>query len=123
MSLWTHQEGFPLLTMMRNGRTITISQKHFQPAEFEAIHDETYHGNSYQKIEDSNDLLTKGANLGVISASTIGPNTSASTNVVPIKQLPPKKWIFPITYITDLNNNSEIVWMQNINGKKYHHFY
>lgn len=106
MSLWTHQSGFPLLTVTKLANKITISQKPFKPAEFLAIHDETYDGNNYNKTN---------------SNSTETPTTSTTTTAptVASKQKPPQqmKWIFPITYVTDLNNNTETLWMQNVDGK------
>lgn len=116
MPSWTHQSGFPLLRMIRNGRTITIFQKAFQPAEFQAIYDETYHGNNYQISIGRNNSKAETKDSIVTLASTIGLNSSSL--LVPVKQQPQKKWIFPITYITNLSNNTEIVWMQNINGEQ-----
>ncbi|XP_073815531.1 endoplasmic reticulum aminopeptidase 2 isoform X1 [Musca autumnalis] len=103
MSLWTHQPGFPLLTVTKLGNRITISQKPFKPAEFLAIHDDTYDGNNYNKT----------------SANSTNSTTTSTTPTPPTtggKHKPPQqmKWIFPITYVTDINNNSETLWMQNI---------
>lgn len=118
MPSWTHQSGFPLLKVIRIGRTITIFQRPFQPAEFEAIYDETYHGNNYQKsiVRNSSEADTR--NSTVTLASTIGVNSSSMPLLLPAKHQLSKKWIFPITYITNLSNNTEIVWMQNVNGEK-----
>lgn len=118
MSLWTQQSGFPLLVVTINNNSISISQKPFQPAEFLAIHDEAYDGNYNYKpsIENSNTSSTQGVVLSFTSSST--PSTTISISNTSDKILKPKKWIFPITYITDINNNTEIVWMQNINGNQ-----
>ncbi|XP_046804908.1 endoplasmic reticulum aminopeptidase 2 isoform X2 [Lucilia cuprina] len=103
MSLWTHQSGFPLLTVTKLGNKISISQKPFKPAEFLAIHDETYDGNNYNKTSANN-----------TETSTTTTTTAAPTAAS--KQKPPAqmKWIFPITYVTDLNNQTETLWMQNV---------
>uniref|UniRef100_T1GXR6 Uncharacterized protein n=1 Tax=Megaselia scalaris TaxID=36166 RepID=T1GXR6_MEGSC len=47
MSLWTHQAGFPLLTVTKKGNSVTITQSPFKPAEFKAIYDENYDGNNF----------------------------------------------------------------------------
>lgn len=106
MSLWTHQSGFPLLTVTKLGNKVTISQKPFKPAEFLAIHDETYDGNNYNKS-------TANSTNATTTSTTPAPTTPSG------KHKPPQqmKWIFPITYVTDINNNSETLWMQNIDGK------
>lgn len=106
MSLWTHQPGFPLLTVTKMGNRITISQKPFKPAEFLAIHDDTYDGNNYNKT-------TANSTNGTTTSTTPTPTTASG------KHKPPQqmKWIFPITYVTDINNNTETLWMQNVDGK------
>ncbi|KAL9891800.1 endoplasmic reticulum aminopeptidase 2 isoform X2 [Glossina fuscipes] len=101
MSLWTHQLGFPLLTVTRLANHITISQKPFQPAEFLAIHDETYDGNHYSKT--------------TVNATTSGQVSSTAAPTAQTKHVQPMKWIFPITYVTDLNNITETLWLYNIN--------
>lgn len=101
MTLWTHQPGFPLLTVTKLGNSVSISQRPFKPADFLAIHDETYDGNNYNKTVMN---VTE-------TPSTVAP-TPAGKNKQPTKM----KWIFPITYITDTNNVSETLWLQNIDG-------
>ncbi|XP_049306510.1 endoplasmic reticulum aminopeptidase 2 isoform X1 [Bactrocera dorsalis] len=99
MTLWTHQPGFPLLTVTKLGNSVSISQRPFKPADFLAIHDETYDGNNYNKT--------------VVNV-TGTPSTVAPTAAGKTKQPTKMKWIFPITYITDTNNVSETLWLQNI---------
>uniref|UniRef100_A0A1I8PN52 Aminopeptidase n=1 Tax=Stomoxys calcitrans TaxID=35570 RepID=A0A1I8PN52_STOCA len=103
MSLWTHQSGFPLLTVTKLGNSVTISQKPFKPAEFLAIHDDTYDGNNYNKT-------TANSTTASTTTTTAAP-TTPSTKHKPPQQM---KWIFPITYVTDINNNTETLWMQNV---------
>ncbi|XP_067618221.1 endoplasmic reticulum aminopeptidase 2 isoform X2 [Eurosta solidaginis] len=99
MTLWTHQPGFPLLTVTKLGNSVSITQRPFKPADFLAIHDETYDGNNYNKTV-----------VNVTEApTTVAPKTTNKT-----KQPTQMKWIFPITYITDINNVSETLWLQNI---------
>ncbi|XP_037954281.1 endoplasmic reticulum aminopeptidase 2 isoform X2 [Teleopsis dalmanni] len=99
MTLWTHQPGFPLLIVTKVGNSVSISQKPFKPAEFLAIHDETYDGNNYKKGTVVTDISS------TVATPTTTPTGKPKTHM---------KWIFPVTYITDLNNVSETLWMQNI---------
>ncbi|XP_062123522.1 LOW QUALITY PROTEIN: endoplasmic reticulum aminopeptidase 2 [Drosophila sulfurigaster albostrigata] len=100
MTLWTHQPGFPLLTVTKMGNSISISQRPFKPADFLAIHDDSYDGNNYNKTTVNATEMP----------STVAPTTQASKH----KAAPSMKWIFPVTYVTDINNVSETLWMQNI---------
>lgn len=100
MTLWTHQPGFPLLTVTKMGNSISISQRPFRPAEFLAIHDDSYDGNNYNKTTlNATDM-----------PSTVATTTQGSKH----KVAPHMKWIFPVTYVTDINNVSETLWMQNV---------
>ncbi|XP_052837377.1 endoplasmic reticulum aminopeptidase 2 isoform X4 [Drosophila gunungcola] len=100
MTLWTHQPGFPLLTVTKMGNSISISQRPFRPADFLAIHDDSYDGNNYNKSSlNATDM-----------PSTVPPTTQGSKH----KAVPHMKWIFPVTYVTDINNVSETLWMQNV---------
>jgi len=45
--------------------------------------------------------------------STVPPTTQGSKH----KAVPHMKWIFPVTYVTDINNVSETLWMQNVDGE------
>ncbi|ALC47275.1 CG4467 [Drosophila busckii] len=99
MTLWTHQPGFPLLTVNKMGNSISISQRPFRPAEFLAIHDDSYDGNNY--------------NRSTVNATDV-PSTVAPTPASKHKSAPHHKWIFPVTYVTDINNVSETLWMQNV---------
>ncbi|KAL5286445.1 ERAP1 family protein [Megaselia abdita] len=91
MSLWTHQAGFPLLTVVKRGNSVTITQSAFKPAEFKAIYDDNYDGNNYYNYTPPS------------------PTAAAAAK----SKLKPIKWIFPITYITDNNTENENLWMQN----------
>ncbi|EDW25078.1 GL23039 [Drosophila persimilis] len=99
MTLWTHQPGFPLLTVTKMGNSVSISQRPFRPADFLAIHDDSYDGNNYNKTS--------------LNATDM-PSTVPPTPQGKHKAAPHMKWIFPVTYVTDINNVSETLWMQNV---------
>lgn len=93
MYLWTSLESFPLVTVTRTGVTVTITQKVFQPVEFQAILDENY-------------VLE---NVSTTSTSTTTPAPS-------VKKKPAVKWIFPVNYITNLPNVTDSIWLNNNEG-------
>lgn len=98
MNLWTHQAGFPLLTVTKKGNSVTITQSAFKPAEFKAIYDENYDGNNYYNYTPPS------------------PTAAAAAK----SKLKPIKWIFPITYITDNNTENENLWMQNYDSEYFY---
>lgn len=98
MNLWTSLEGFPLLTVTKVGSSVSISQKVFQPMDFEAIHDDSY--------------LMNFTTSTSTSTTTAVPTTQAKrVRIVP-------KWIFPVNYITNVENVTDVIWFHNIDGKK-----
>lgn len=100
MSLWTSLEGFPLLTVTKVGSSVSISQKVFHPMDFEAIHDDSY-------------LMNFTMSSTSTSTTTIAPTTTTPTKRV--KAVP--KWIFPVNYVTNVDNVSDVIWFHNIDGK------
>ncbi|XP_055384625.1 endoplasmic reticulum aminopeptidase 2 isoform X2 [Condylostylus longicornis] len=97
MNLWTLQPGFPLLTVVKVGGDVSISQKPFQPAELTAIHDDNYDGNNYTATTTSTTTTT----------TTSSPAPKNKTGK-------PIKWIFPVSYITDMANTSGTIWLQSV---------
>lgn len=93
MNLWTTLESFPLLTVSKVGSTVTISQKDFHPMEFQAILDDPF-------------LL----NFTAMSTS------STTTTPAPAKKKSTTKWIFPVNYITNVLNVTDILWFHNSDG-------
>lgn len=97
MSLWTNLESFPLLTVTKVGSSVSISQQVFQPMEFSAILDEQY-------ME----------NFTISSSSTTTPPSTTTTTKKPKI---PTKWSFPVNYITDVENVTDVLWFHNADGK------
>lgn len=97
MSLWTNLESFPLLTVTKVGSSVSISQQVFQPMEFNAILDEPY-------ME----------NFTMLSSSTTTPPSTSTTTKKPKI---PTKWSFPVNYITDVENVTDVLWFHNSDGK------
>lgn len=97
MNLWTTLPGFPLLTVTKFGTTVTISQEPFEPKEFRAILDEEY----------------------VINF----PGMEMSTTPEPPSTTPPPKkksgikWNFPIKFITNDPNISDVIWFTSSEGE------
>ncbi|CAD7077324.1 unnamed protein product [Hermetia illucens] len=88
MTLWTTQPGFPLLTVTKVGSSVSISQRLFEPTELTAIYDETFEMNF-------------------------------TTSVPPTTHAPPKKgshvrWILPVNYISNEENVTDTLWLQNV---------
>ena len=93
MNLWTLQPGFPLLTVTKNGPTISVSQKPFQPADLTAVLDENFDGNNFSTI--------------------VPPTTTAASKN---KNYKPVRWIFPVQYMTDNTTSPETLWLQSVEG-------
>lgn len=106
MNLWTSLESFPLLTVHKVGSSVSISQKTFHPMEFQAILDEPYLLN-----------FTNVTANGYDSSTT---TTTTSTTAAPItttkKGKPLTKWIFPVKYVTDVENVTDTLWFHSIDG-------
>lgn len=96
MYLWTSLESFPLLTVTRSGTTVTISQKIFQPVEFQAILDDNY------LMNDTSTTTT----------TTQAPSSKKKSTI---------KWIFPVNYITNSLNVSDSVWFHNTEGNLFNY--
>lgn len=92
MYLWTSLESFPLLTVSRSGSTVTMTQKVFQPVEFQAIIDDSY------LLNDTSTTTT----------TTPPPNNKKKTI----------KWIFPVNYVTNAPNVSDSIWLNNNEGSQ-----
>lgn len=105
MTLWTSLEGFPLLTVTKVGSSVSISQKQFQPVEFEAILDEPLLLNNYSSSSSSTTSTT--------TTTTVPPSTTTK------RPKPVPKWIFPVNYVTDVENVSDVIWFHNTDGKVF----
>lgn len=106
MNVWTTLDSFPLLTVTKVGASVSISQKVFQPMEFQAILDDPYLLN-----------FTNG-HLNLTTTST-----STTTTVAPVtttkKPKPTIKWTFPVSYITNMENVTDLIWLNAVDGKVF----
>lgn len=90
MNQWTHQSGFPLLYVNKNDSSITINQKAFKFEEFSAV---------LEDITFDNDTDIE---VTTIPTTTMSPKEARKRNL---------KWMFPITYATDVNDVKDTIWL------------
>lgn len=98
MNLWTSMESFPLITVTKVGSTVSISQKIFHPMEFKAILDDPY-------------LLN--LTTSTTTSTTPAPTTTSASK----RSKSMNRWIFPVSYITDVENTSDVIWFHNTDGE------
>ncbi|GAB0095617.1 Aminopeptidase [Sergentomyia squamirostris] len=93
MHLWTSQSGFPLVTLTADGGgNFTITQTPFAPAEFRAISDEY--------------LLPHNLSSTTTTTTTPAPVDPKSRII--------SQWIFPVSFVTNLNKTSpQTVWLHS----------
>lgn len=94
MNLWTNMPGFPLLTVTKVGSSVSFSQKPFKPAEFLAIQDDP--------------------NLLNITNTSSTTTTTTTTTPAPSTRKRPQKWVFPVTYITNVENITDHLWFTSM---------
>ncbi|XP_055677821.1 endoplasmic reticulum aminopeptidase 2 isoform X2 [Lutzomyia longipalpis] len=92
MNLWTSHSGFPLVRLEGgDGGNFTVWQMPFAPAEFHAITDDY--------------LLPH--NLTSTTTTTTTPAPVSAKKIIP-------QWIFPISFVTNLNKSfSQTVWLHS----------
>lgn len=103
MNLWTNLEGFPLLTVTKMGSSVTISQQVFRPQEFHAILDEPLLLNDTSPADQSATLVE--TTTTTTTTTTRAPSTKKGKS--------PPKWVFPVQYVTDAQNVSDMIWFHS----------
>lgn len=111
--LWTSLESFPLLTVTKIGSSVSISQKVFEPMEFQAILDDPLLLNYTSGNGSASSTTTTSTSTTTTTTTTAAPATTTK------KTKPVSKWIFPVKYITDVENVSDTMWFHNVDGKCY----
>lgn len=97
MNLWTTLEGFPLINVTKVGNSVTIAQIPFEPKEFLAIED------------DPNPM-----NLTNTSTTSTTSTTTTTTPSPSMKLKKPIRWMFPLNYITDVQNVTDSILMTQL---------
>lgn len=111
MNLWTGMEGFPLLTVKRLAGTVTVSQQPFRPAAFHAIVDEPL---LLSPTTTAATLLSSFDNVTTTSTTT---TTTTTTTPAPRKSKSKSKFVFPVSYVSDVANVSDVLWFHNADSE------
>lgn len=98
--MWTNLPGFPLVRVTKVGTSVSISQEPFKPADFLAI------------LDDPNNKNI--SNLSQVT--TPSTTTTTTTQSSSAKNKKPTKWIFPINYVTNVENVSDSLWFTSVDS-------